>query len=292
MVVAATTHFESTSTTRVTRRRWIRRDQPVWPFVWSGLLPILGLLIVAAYAVQPFARQVIEANVLRETRAQLAAQGYSWATVDVSGQNVTLGGVKPAGVGAESVLTVARAATCPSWAGRLTCAVSVKADFADSQSTPAPSAPASQAKLEAFTEPKPQAQPEARPTAAQACEKSLADVLAQSKIEFATNSAVINAKSEPLLDSLARAAGACPGVIVVAGHTDSLGDPAANRTLSEARAQSVRSALAKRGIPRERLRAEGFGEDKPIADNTSAAGRAQNRRIEFRVVTGNQQTHE
>jgi outer membrane protein OmpA-like peptidoglycan-associated protein len=279
MVSAATNHSGSTSATRVSQRRWIRRDLPVWPFVWRGLLPVLGLLIVAAYAIQPFARQVIEANVLRETRAQLAAQGYAWATVDVSGQNVSIGGVKPAGVDAESVLTAARTATCPSWAGRLICAVSVRGDFSESQSNPAPSAPEPQAK--------PEAKPEAKPVAAQACEKSLADLLMPSKIEFATSSAVISAKSEPLLDSLARAAGECPGVIVVAGHTDSLGSPAANRTLSEARAQSVRSALTKRGVPAERLRAEGFGADKPIADNTSAAGRAQNRRIEFRVATGN-----
>lgn len=265
------------SSTHVVSRRWVRRDPPVWPFVWRGLLPLLGLLLLALYAMQPFARDTVEATVLRETRAQLDAQGHTWATLDVSGQNVTVGGVRPAVVSADAVLTSARTATCPSWAGRLTCAVVVTGAFADPVAAPV-ALPAP--KVEPKTEPLPAA-------AEQACEKSLADVVATSKIEFAVGSAVIGAKSATLLDALARAAAACPGVIRVEGHTDATGDAVANRALSEARAESVVGALVKRGIATERLRPQGFGADQPLADNTSAAGRAQNRRIEFRVQAGN-----
>lgn len=288
MATTITETSAHTSSTRVLQRRWVRRDRPVWPFVWRGLLPLLGLLGIFGYALQPFARDVIESSVLRETRAQLDASGYQWATLAVSGQNVMVGGAPPAGIDTDAVLAAARAATCPSWAGRLLCAVLVTGDFV--QPAAAVAAPAAPAAPTAPAEPAP-AKPEPMPAppaaAVQACEKSLADVVAQSKIGFATSSADIDTRSAPLLDSLARAAADCPGVIRVEGHTDATGDPAANRALSEARAESVVSALAQRGIPTERLKAEGFGADRPLADNTSAAGRAQNRRIEFRVLTGN-----
>lgn len=68
------------------------------------------------------------------------------------------------------------------------------------------------------------------------------------------------------------------------GHTDSVGDAEANRTLSEARAAAVRAALIARGIDAERLLAEGAGEDEPIADNASAQGRARNRRVELYLL--------
>jgi outer membrane protein OmpA-like peptidoglycan-associated protein len=122
--------------------------------------------------------------------------------------------------------------------------------------------------------------------AARACENALADVLAQTKIEFAIASATIESRSAPVLDALVRAAAGCPGNIVVEGHTDSIGAPQANRALSVARADAVRTALIERGLAPTRLRAEGFGDERPLAGNDDAAGRARNRRIEFRAVTG------
>lgn len=287
MATTVTETYSQTSNTRVVQRRWVRRDRPVWPFVWRGLLPLLGLLAILGYAFQPFARDVIESAVLRETRTQLDAQGHRWATLAVSGQNVTVGGIPPAAANTDAVLALARAATCPSWAGRLTCAVVVNGSFAAPAAPTVAMAPKAEPKPEVRPEAKPEAKPAAPAAAVQACEKSLADVVAQSKIEFAIGSAVIAPRSAALLDALARAADQCPGVIRVEGHTDATGDAAANRALSEARAGSVVAALAQRGIPSARLKAEGFGADRPLADNTSVAGRAQNRRIEFRVLAGN-----
>ena len=202
-----------------------------------------------------------------QTRSDLAAQGYEWTQVAVSGQDVWLSGIQPALGAGEAALAIARAAACPSWAARLTCAVEVSGRFTD----PAPAATA----------------PAPAVPAATACEQSLADIVAQTQIEFTSGSAAIAAQSAPVLDALAKAAGQCEGIIRVEGHTDSAGRTDSNRTLSNARAGAVVAALVERGFPRARLEAQGFGADRPIADNATASGRAKNRRIEFRVVTGN-----
>ena len=101
---------------------------------------------------------------------------------------------------------------------------------------------------------------------------------------FTSGSAIIDAGSGPLLDRLAHAARSCPGTIRIEGHTDIIGRTAFNRSLSEARAQAVRAALIERGIPAQRLSAQGFGAARPIADNRTENGRARNRRIEFHAV--------
>ena len=70
----------------------------------------------------------------------------------------------------------------------------------------------------------------------------------------------------------------------VLGHTDSTGSDAYNQALSERRAQSVASYLSGRGVDRARVGIRGFGESQPIASNDDEAGRAQNRRVEIKVV--------
>jgi outer membrane protein OmpA-like peptidoglycan-associated protein len=67
----------------------------------------------------------------------------------------------------------------------------------------------------------------------------------------------------------------------VGGHTDSDGDDALNLKLSQARADAVRTQLISMGIDASRLTAKGFGKTKPISDNTSPEGKANNRRVEF-----------
>jgi outer membrane protein OmpA-like peptidoglycan-associated protein len=73
--------------------------------------------------------------------------------------------------------------------------------------------------------------------------------------------------------------------LAVEGNTDSVGSEAFNQTLSEQRAQGVRSYLTKQGVPEASTTAAGFGKDQPIASNDSAEGRQQNRRVEL-VVSG------
>ena len=116
-------------------------------------------------------------------------------------------------------------------------------------------------------------------------------VVTESKIElkqtvyFATRRARIKRRSYGLLDEVARALDENSTIRVrIEGHTDSRGRERFNLRLSRSRAQAVRKYLIKRGIAPDRMVAKGFGEDKPIADNRTRAGRAQNRRVEF-VIT-------
>lgn len=72
--------------------------------------------------------------------------------------------------------------------------------------------------------------------------------------------------------------------IRIEGHTDNVGQAAANLKLSQDRAMSVVTWLEERGIPRERALAVGFGDTKPIANNSTEEGRAENRRTEFHIA--------
>lgn len=77
--------------------------------------------------------------------------------------------------------------------------------------------------------------------------------------------------------------------LIVEGHTDSRGSTSYNQNLSQRRADTVRDYLVQKGYPSERIQARGMGEDSPIADNASAEGRANNRRVEI-VIERNVQT--
>ena len=70
----------------------------------------------------------------------------------------------------------------------------------------------------------------------------------------------------------------------IEGHTDSDGSNELNQTLSENRAAAVVNFLVENGIARDRLMSTGFGETKPIASNKTAAGKAQNRRVEVKLI--------
>jgi outer membrane protein OmpA-like peptidoglycan-associated protein len=269
----------STKTVTTRSRQWIRRDYPVLPFVWWGSLPLLGLLALLWYGLSTFAKNTIEEKVRTQTQAALEKAGHSWVKMNVSGQHVTLRGAPPAAGAGDAALAVARATTCATWTGERTCAVLVTGAFdAVAAAAPAPAIPVAPAAPAPVLQATPQ-------LAAQRCEKSLADLLSNRKIEFATAKATLLPSSKSLLDEIAKAAKDCPGTLEVQGHTDSVGAADMNKTLSEARASSVVTALRERGLDEKRLKATGFGPDKPIADNGTPEGRAQNRRIEFRVLT-------
>jgi outer membrane protein OmpA-like peptidoglycan-associated protein len=71
----------------------------------------------------------------------------------------------------------------------------------------------------------------------------------------------------------------------IEGHTDNTGSDEFNQTLSERRATSVQTYLTQQGLAADSVTAVGFGKDMPIADNSTAAGRQQNRRVEI-IVSG------
>ena len=118
------------------------------------------------------------------------------------------------------------------------------------------------------------------------CQTLLDDLKSGKKINFAYDKAEIRgAESFDLLNSLASAAKQCSAFQVnIEGHTDSDGSEAYNQRLSEARANLVVAYLSQNGVERNRMTATGYGETKPVGANSTDAGKAQNRRIEF-IVT-------
>jgi OOP family OmpA-OmpF porin len=116
------------------------------------------------------------------------------------------------------------------------------------------------------------------------CQETLQRVTKAGVILFERASAEINATSHATLAELARTLKACPSVTIeIEGHTDIEGAPDRNQRLSERRAQSVLQHLTGLGADATRLVAVGYGQDKPVATNETADGRARNRRIEFTV---------
>ncbi|SAL27052.1 ompA family protein [Caballeronia terrestris] len=101
-------------------------------------------------------------------------------------------------------------------------------------------------------------------------------------ISFDTNSYAIKPTFAPVLNEVSSTLTQHPELVAsVVGHTDNTGQPAYNQTLSQNRAQSVATYLAGHGVAAQRLSAQGMGQNQPIADNATEAGRAQNRRVEI-----------
>jgi len=102
-------------------------------------------------------------------------------------------------------------------------------------------------------------------------------------VTFASSQATLTGGSPQELDKVVESLKALPHVkLEIQGHTDSQGARAFNTTLSENRAKAVMDYFISKGISPNRLTARGYGPDKPIGDNNTAAGRAQNRRVELK----------
>lgn len=108
---------------------------------------------------------------------------------------------------------------------------------------------------------------------------------AMSGIQFETGKAIIKKSSNTILNQVADIfLEDTTFHIEVQGHTDKVGKPEANKALSQKRADAVREYIIKRGVKAERMTAVGYGDERPIADNATAQGRATNRRVEFDLI--------
>ena len=108
--------------------------------------------------------------------------------------------------------------------------------------------------------------------------------VAAKNLFFATGSNKLLAKSNPALNNVVKALNENPSYTVeISGHTDNTGSAEKNQKLSEARANAVKAYLVKKGVDESRINTTGYGAEKPIADNKTAAGRAKNRRVEMEL---------
>lgn len=109
-------------------------------------------------------------------------------------------------------------------------------------------------------------------------------------VTFAVNSTTITPAFQQTLTQVAGSMTQYPSSLVdVMGHTDSTGSDSYNLDLSRRRAEAVADYLVMRGVARARIATIGYGEQYPIADNTTEAGRSRNRRVEIRITPISQQ---
>ena len=119
----------------------------------------------------------------------------------------------------------------------------------------------------------------------QACQSAMSAIMENDTIQFESGKSAIKPDSFGLLDRLAFEARRCPEQkIEIGGHTDSDGSEEANIKLSQERSNAVRDYLVRSGVLFSRLIAKGYGEANPVADNSTAEGKAKNRRIDFRIL--------
>jgi outer membrane protein OmpA-like peptidoglycan-associated protein len=104
-------------------------------------------------------------------------------------------------------------------------------------------------------------------------------------VTFPVDSATISPAMRAVLDDVAASMIQYPNSLIdVMGHTDSTGSDQYNLELSRRRAESVANYLVSRGVARSRIETLGYGEQYPVGDNTTVAGREQNRRVEIRIT--------
>lgn len=111
-------------------------------------------------------------------------------------------------------------------------------------------------------------------------------IVVRETIQFEHGKADIEPRSTDLIDAVAEILKRNDSItlLTIEGHTDTTGDPAANRPLSEIRAMAVKRYLEAKGISPSRLVSQGFGSERPVDTNDTEEGRAKNRRVEFKVT--------
>jgi outer membrane protein OmpA-like peptidoglycan-associated protein len=115
------------------------------------------------------------------------------------------------------------------------------------------------------------------------CERSIGEIVERTPIKFVLFGSQLKHSSKVGLTRLAGRLRTCAGRVLIEGHSDNIGEPENNLRLSQERAEVVLGILAEEGLPRERLKAVGLGETRPIAGNQTRAGRSINRRIELHL---------
>lgn len=127
-----------------------------------------------------------------------------------------------------------------------------------------------------------------QPLTSEQCERQITAVLTSQQIVFSPSSTDIEPSSQGVVDAISEILRDCSDTkFEIQGHTDSQGREELNQNLSQARAEAVLSAILARKVLTSGLTAKGYGEAEPIADNKTEEGRAQNRRITFKLIPEN-----
>ncbi|MEI9903932.1 MAG: OmpA family protein [Asticcacaulis sp.] len=152
---------------------------------------------------------------------------------------------------------------------------------ADDRSLAAMQARADQAQDQAKAEASASAASSASLAAAQACTDDVTQAVAQRKLSFVTGK--LTRDSDAILQDIYATLRKCPDglVLYVEGHTDNVGGLDHNLKLSSSRADAAAAALIRLGVPAASVQSHGYGPAQPVADNTTDAGRAKNRRVDF-----------
>ncbi len=214
----------------------------IWPWV-VGLLALIGMLLATAQT-----SKAIPASVASNVRQAIAAESVTGVTMEVNGRDVTLSGTLKPDVDKRTLIK------------RVSSASGVRT-VTDKLSIYDPLA-AAKKRAELF--------------------QSQLGSIDFSRLAFKPSSASLTPESLPALNALNNLLLQYPEQRVrVAGHTDNTGRPAVNLRISRQRADTVANYLISRGAATSQVVARGFGASRPIADNSTEAGRAKNRRIEI-----------
>lgn len=129
---------------------------------------------------------------------------------------------------------------------------------------------------------------DAAAVAAQSCQDRVTTAIGGRKLSFLFGTYDLTSDSQPILDDVYKVVSDCPDTtqVIIAGYTDDVGDAAANRLISQARAQTAADALVARGLAADRVKALGYGPAGPVADNDTPEGRAKNRRVVIDISAG------
>ncbi len=247
---------------------------------------LAGFVVLLALALVFFFRQgpVTEVDLTERARYVLDAEGMSWADVSAVGGDLRLTGTAPTvemrakaayilgqlrGVGAVQNNLVLPAAPPEVFTSLKR---EVEGDGADREEVGPGIA---SRKVEEDEEARSQ-------EIMRTCQAESKALLSSQKIGFESAKATVSAESYGLLDNLLSIIESCPEArIAIEGHTDAKGSEVSNMELSRLRAEAVADYLRSHGMAASRLAAVGYGESRPIADNGTEAGRAENRRIEI-----------
>lgn len=252
----------------------------------------IALILTTAIGLAWYRSSTLQADLVEAVEAALVAADAEEVLVSVDGLEVTLAGVVSDPATKERIESAV--AGLPRMGGRFVNAIEVAA--ADppqeaAEASPGAALPAdsedavSEAPLDVAQAAGGAVGRQDDPVSREDCQVEIDAVLGGRSIDFASSSVELEPRSTPLLDDLVAVLLRCGEArIEIAGHTDASGPRKDNLELSLQRAETVKAYMLAGGVVGEQMTAVGYGPDLPLVDNATPEGRAQNRRIEVKVL--------